>query len=352
MSVLIDPIDQLEDNDTNLDKYKCAGQIATKIMNRLVKLAKPNKIIGDLINEGNKDAEIELNNVYQHLTNKGLSFPILISNNNIAGHHYNPSEKLKEGDLLKIELGIHIDGYPAQIAYTTLVTGNNFQKVNDKRSNVLKAAIKASREIAKIMKPGILNTEIVKIMEKCAQEYNCNLPTCADEGIVPGIISYQISQYMIDFNVNKDYELEYIHRFILPKVNPTYDFCLQELPLEENEVYAIDIVMCSGLGKLSKSHDTSVLKRNYDKHVELKLKASRTALNSFKSKYPSLINNTDPSIKLGLKECINKEVLQPYIVVSEKPEEFIARIKFTVIVKDKPVLICGKQADSELSKLE
>ncbi|MCJ7635851.1 MAG: M24 family metallopeptidase [Nitrososphaeraceae archaeon] len=327
-------------------------------MNKLVKLAKPNKKLYELIEQGNKEITNELNNVQKDVQNKGQIFPICMSLNNIAGH-YQPTleETLKDGDLLKIELGVHIDGFPSQIAFTTLVT-NSKEKIdaNDKRANVLKAVIEASREISKMMKPGVMNTEVVKIMKNCADKYNCTLPLCNENGIIPGVLSFQISRYIIDGHTEdtKD-DINFIHRFILSRENSTYDFGLMELPLEENEVYAIDIVMCSGQGKLAKTHETNIFKRNYEKHTELKLRASRTALNAFKTKdfhgYPMTVNSKDPTIKLGLKECLNKGVLQAYPVVSEKTGEYIARIKFTIIVKDKPVLLCGKQADNELSKL-
>ncbi len=353
-SYYTDPFDQLEDNETNLNKYKDAGQVATKVMNKLVKLAKPNKKLGELIDQGNKEIISELNNVQKDVQNKGVSFPICLSVNNIVGAYQpHPDEILKDGDLLKIELGVHIDGFPAQMAFTTLIT-NSKEKINDKRAHVLKAAIEASREISKIMKPGTKNTELVKIMEQCANKYNCTLPLSNEDGVIPGVLSFQISRYVIDGHDDDD--TEFIHRFILSRVNQTYDFIMTELELEENEVYAIDIVMCSGQGKLTKSHDTCVFRKNDEKRAELKLKASKAALNAFKTKnfgsYPIALNNQDASTKLGLKECLNKGLIKPYPVVSEKTGEYIAQIKFTVIVKDKPILICGKQADGELFKLE
>jgi len=349
-----DPLDQLADNETNLNKYKDAGLVATKVMNALVKLCKPNKNLYELIEKGNELIKNELLNVQKDVTSKGIIFPICLSLNNVAAYYQpNKTEVLKDGDLLKIELGVHIDGFPAQIAFTTLVT-NSQAKVTDKRANVMKAAIEASREIGKAMKPGTLNTEIVKIMENCAKKYNCSLPMSSENGLIPGVNSFQISRYIIDGYTDDD--VEFVHRFILAKTNPLYDFTLMELPLEENEVYAIDILMSSGQGKLTKTHDTNIFKRNYERREELKLKASRNVLNMFKSKeqgsYPIILNAQDPATKMGLKECINKGVIDVYPVVGEKDGEFTARIKFTIIVRDKPIIICAKQADHELTKLD
>lgn len=348
----IDPLEQLE-NEDNLKKYKDAGLIATKSVNKIVKAAKHGTKLVDLITSTNETIKNDLSSIYPEVKNKGILFPICLSLNNVVGHNI-PSNQdtLKEGDLLKVELGIQIDGFPAQIAFTTLVT-NSQTKINDKRANVMKAAIEASREIGKVMKPGTMNTEIVKIMEKTAQKYGCNLPVCNENGIIPGVNSFQISRYIIDGNTDDD--CEFVHRFILSRHNANYDFTLQEMPLEEDEVYAVDIVMCSGSGKLVQDKETNIFKRNYERRTELKLKASKNVLNSFKNtggSYPIILNVQDVQVKMGLKECVQKGLINAYPIVKEKDGEFTARIKFTIVVKDKPILICGKQADQELTKLE
>lgn len=59
---------------------------------------------------------------------RGIAFPTCISINEIAGH-YSPcpedSVKLQNGDLVKIELGAHIDGYSANVAHTIVVGGKS-----------------------------------------------------------------------------------------------------------------------------------------------------------------------------------------------------------------------------------
>jgi methionine aminopeptidase len=57
---------------------------------------------------------------------KGLSFPTCISVNNVVGH-FSPLKSedrvLKEGDVAKIDLGVHIDGFVGQVAHTVVVGG-------------------------------------------------------------------------------------------------------------------------------------------------------------------------------------------------------------------------------------
>jgi len=347
-----DPLDQIDDVD-NLQKYKDAGLIATKAVNNIVKNAKPGTKLVSLITGANEVLKSELANVHKDIKDKGILFPICLSLNNVVGHNIpGPNDILKEGDLLKIDLGVQIDGFPAQIAFTTLIKKEDNQLIpkGDKRANVMRAVIEASREIGKVMKPGIMNTEIVKIMEQTAKKYGCYLPISNENGVIPGVNSYQISRYIIDGHTDDD--CEFVHRFIMARENTAYDFSLMSLPLDENEVYAIDIVMCSGTGKLNQIKETNIFKRNYERRCELKSKSSKTVLNNIKDKYPIILDTQDLKVKIGLKECLNKGLINAYPIVAEKEGEYTARIKFTIVVKDKPILICGKHADQELEKLE
>ena len=53
---------------------------------------------------------------------KGSAFPTCISVNNCVGHYSPlPAEDkivIAEGDLVKIDLGVHVDGYVAVVAHT------------------------------------------------------------------------------------------------------------------------------------------------------------------------------------------------------------------------------------------
>jgi len=55
---------------------------------------------------------------------KGIAFPTCISLNNCVGHHSPLPESegvLKENDVIKIDLGVHLDGYIAVAAQTVPV---------------------------------------------------------------------------------------------------------------------------------------------------------------------------------------------------------------------------------------
>ena len=350
MYKLTEPLEQIDDIN-NLNKYKAAGLIATKACTEITKNIKSNIKLLDLVNIGNNFINSELDKVYKDVKYKGLSFPICLSLNCIAGS-YIPNDKdvINEGDILKIELGVHIDGFPANIVYSTILNSSN-NKITDKRANVMKACIEASKEIFKVLKPGKTNMDVIKVMEKFAEQYGCNLPICNEYGAIPGVFSFQMSRYICD-GYNDDIEDEFVHRFILSKQNPNFDYSMREMELEENEVYAIDILMSTGSGKLAATGGVDIYKRNHENRVLLKLNSSKETLNLFnKERFPISLQNKNTKVKLGLKECLEKKLLEKYTIVKEKEGEYIARIKFTVIIKDNPILVCGKPADEELNKL-
>lgn len=347
------PINQLDEIET-LNKYKTCGLIASKTINEIVNKTVPGISVKELIVIGNSFVNNEMSKIYSDIKFKGIAFPINISINSVAGNNPITDIIINNDDLVKIDLSVHIDGYISSICFTTLVKSGKYT-VDDKKSKVLKCAIECSREIFNHMKSGNTNKNIVNIMEKYTEKYKCNLPlTNVLVGESPGLFSRQISQYVLDGYDDKCEE-DLMHKFILCKDNPLYSFTLRETEFSEGEVYIIDIMMCSGTGKLVENKTTTnIYRRDHENRQMLKLNTSKQVLNIFGlNTFPILLDNIDSRTKLGLKECIEKRLVKPYNCISEKEGEFIARIKFTVLItNDKPILICGRPAETELAKLK
>lgn len=73
---------------------------------------------------------------------RGIAFPCCISVNEVCGH-FSPlqedSYKLKMEDLVKVDLGAHIDGFPASCAHSFVIGG----KTKGPQADVLMAAWQA-----------------------------------------------------------------------------------------------------------------------------------------------------------------------------------------------------------------
>lgn len=348
-----DPHTQLTNN--NINKYRTAGKIVSKVLDKLVKMIKPGALVMDICREGDKLLIEELKKVYLKVLNKGISFPTCVNINNIGAYFCTTKDEdvvINQGDLIKIELGAHIDNFPALQVYTILVNEGEEESINSKKGRLLRACSESSKEILSLMKPGNTNKDVVRVLESICKKYQCSLPVVQDMHLAP-TTSHQMSRYVIDsYNDDDD---EYIHQMILCKDNEeVYGFRMLEDEFMEDDVFAIDITLCSGDGKLGRMDDfVNVYRRDHRRKCNLKLKASRSVISSFKNKaFPINIDSElSNRFKLGLKEPVNKGLIVPYIPVKEKNNEFIGRIKFTVIVKKKPILITGRSLDEQLKKL-
>lgn len=357
---MLSALDQLNKQE-NYNKYKTAGEVVAKALDVVVNNIKHNTKVSDLCHIGDNIMNIELGKVYGKATleyGKGISFPTSISVNNMVGY-YSPianNDIINKGDIVKVEMGCHVDGFPACVVYTVVV-----DNASGRRADVVRAVAEASREVYRIMKPDNTNLQVSDIMNKYADKYNCNLLTVSNiEKIAPGVISYQMSQNTLDGkNDETETDEDNIHTIILPKKDEDYEFGMSEAEFLENEVYAIDIAMSTGSGKISYGeHTPTLFKRNHNKRHGLKLKSSKNVLSKFINKhFPVHIkelteNENSSKVKVGLKECVKVGLIEPYEPYYEKRNEYVARIKFTVVVRKKPKLIIGRSMESQLQKLK
>ena len=139
-------------DDKVLEKLRLAGEIAQKALKYAASLAKPNtkllyiceKVEEMILKEGGKPA-----------------FPLNISVNNIAAHYTSPPNdmrKLPNKGVVKIDLGVHIDGYIVDAA-RTIILGGNYAKLVRAAESALDAAIQ-------IIKDGVRVSEIGEVIEK------------------------------------------------------------------------------------------------------------------------------------------------------------------------------------------
>ena len=61
---------------------------------------------------------------------------------------------LKEGDLCKVDLGVHIDGFIAMVAHTIVV---GCKEASGKKADVLLAAYNSIQAGLRLLKPGNIN---------------------------------------------------------------------------------------------------------------------------------------------------------------------------------------------------
>ena len=100
-----------------IELMKKAGRILIKALDEIVDSARPGTATGDLDRKAEKIIREE-GGIPAFKGYKGFPKNICTSINNVVVHGIPGSEKLKEGDILSIDVGVGYEGYNADAART------------------------------------------------------------------------------------------------------------------------------------------------------------------------------------------------------------------------------------------
>lgn len=317
-------------------KYQEAAKIVNLALAGLVSQCIAGARIIDLCQFGTTILETQTAKLYNKKVNgvaidKGVAFPVCISVNEVICNHSPLSseelEPLKVGDVVKIDLGCHIDGYIAVAAHTVVVseTAENLpDSVDPKLGNVAVAAYNAMLVAASAIKAGAKNNEVTEVVQRVASNYGVNP--------IATVRMHQMKRFIID-GVK-----EVALKEPTPEDIEEGEEKVPECTFEQAEVYAIDVAMTTGDGKV-KTGDlrTTVFKRNVDVSYRLKMKASRYVLTEVDKKFPTLPFTLrhfedERQAKMGITECVSHGLVAPYPSLHEKRDEIVAHFKCTVLL--------------------
>ena len=237
-------------------------------------------------------------------------------------------EPLKPGDIVKLDLGVHIDGYMSVAAHTLVVPSSPDSAPTDipeELGNVAVAAYNAMLVAAASIKAGAKNVDVTKAVQRVASAYGVNP--------IASVRMHQMKRYVIDGV--KEVALK----------DPTADDLeageekVSECEFEQAEVYAVDVALSTGEGRPRPSGDmrTTVYRRNVEAKYRLKVKASRALLGEVDRKYPALPFTLahfedERSARMGVTECVGHGLLTPYPVLMERADAKVAHFKCTVLL--------------------
>jgi len=139
--------------------YKTAGKIASQARDYGIKLVKEGVCYLEVVND--IESKILKNGAK-------LAFPVNISINDIAAH-FTPSHNdvdlvFRKGDVVKVDVGAHIDGYIADTAATCEIGNTNY-------SDMLKASREALDNAIGLMKANVNLLNIGKVIKDTIESY-------------------------------------------------------------------------------------------------------------------------------------------------------------------------------------
>nr|XP_043070095.1 proliferation-associated protein 2G4 isoform X1 [Drosophila bipectinata] len=302
--------------DLVVTKYKLAGEIVNKTLKTVIGLCVADASVRDICTQGDNLLTEETGKVYKKEKDlkKGIAFPTCLSVNNCVCH-FSPAKNdadytLKAGDVVKIDLGAHIDGFIAVAAHTVVVGASADQKISGRQADVILAAYWAVQAALRLLKAGANNYSITDAVQQISESYKCKP--------IEGMLSHELKQFKIDGE-----------KTIIQNPSEAQRKEHEKCTFDKHEVYAIDVIVSTGEG-VGREKDTKVsIYKKSDENYMLKLKASRALLAEVKTKYGTMPFNIrsfeeETKARMGVVECVSHKMIEPFQVLYEKPSRFIA----------------------------
>jgi len=293
--------------DEIIQKYKQAGEILKKAQELAKELVKPGasvleiteKIEGKIKKEGGE-----------------IGFPLNVSINENAAHFtpdLNCDLKFGKDDLVKIDIGVHVDGYIADSAVTYSM--NNCEE----HKNLIKAAEAGLKAALEIAKPGVTLGELGTVIETAITEFN----------VVPisNLTGHLLEQYNLHAGIS------------IPNVKND-----SEIKLEEGMAVAIEPFSTNGDGRVSDAKDVYIYEYLQDKPTRNRdarkiLQLAKTDFN----KLPFAIRWVEKELGklktgMAIRELAKNKSLYQYPVLKEIASGLVAQAEHTVLILENPIV--------------
>ncbi len=245
------------------------------------------------------------------------AFPVNISTNYIAAH-YSPQawdeSTFEKGDLVKLDIGVHVDGYIADIARSKVVEGGGSTKL-DKLNKLIEASKNALDNAIKVIKPGIKTNEVGAVIENTIKEM----------GFMP--ISNLTGHKLARWNLHSG--------TVIPNIKTRHGDTI-----DEGDVYAIEPFATDGFGRVV--DDPNAIIFRYVQDRPLRMKEARDILKYAAKNYETLpfaerwISGIVPRFKLNhaLRQLAHTKAIYSYHILKEKDRGLVSQAEHTVIVTE------------------
>jgi methionyl aminopeptidase len=291
-----------------LEKYLEAGKIAASIRKSAREWARPGTALVELADK-----------IESAVTRSGaaLAFPVNLSLNEFAAH-YTPSlddkTEIKEGDLLKIDIGVHIDGWVADTALTVCL--------NPQYEFLVKAVEEALGDAIALCRPGATLSEISSEIEQ----------TIRTNGAIP--ISNLTGHGLDQYNIHAEPPI--------PNIK-----IVSNQKLEDGQVIALEPFATTpqGAGHVKDSGHMLIFRIGEPKPVrnpdarKILAWSERTQGLPFAQRWLERdLKLSGFKLNLALKELLDRGALEAYPALREARGQPIAQAEHTIIVAEEPII--------------
>jgi methionyl aminopeptidase len=294
-------------SDEVIKKLIKAGEIAKKALRYAERVTKPGVKVLDLANSIEK---------YVEDIGGKLAFPVNIGVNTVAAHYtpvYMDDTIIPDNSVVKIDLGVHVDGYIADTALTVCF--------NPVYEGLLEATRKSLEKALEVIKPGIRASEIGKIIEN----------TIRSHGYKPikNLSGHGIERYTIHSGV----------------IIPNYNDLLNVHRLYSG-VYAIEPFATNGAGLVKELNQVTIYAlRSTSRELPDEVKSFYEKIYNDRRELPFttrwyIQSNTDVNkVRETIATLKKYKLLVEYPVLVEKENGLVSQFEHTIIVTKKEVII-------------
>ena len=288
-----------------LENYQKAGAIHKEVREFAVKEVK----------EGVKVLELA-EKIEKMIKDKGgeIAFPVNLSINDIAAHYTPDADEtltFKNGDLVKVDIGVHVDGYIADAATSVSIGGQD--------QELIKAAEDAVNQFIKEIKPGKTVGEMSSLVEEVVFSHGVNP--------IRNLAGHDMGQYLEHGGLS-------IPNGKIPS----------NVEIPEDTALGMEVFTTTGDGMVNESSPTLIYM--FTQLRPVRLRESRKIIEKIGQEYKTLPfakrwlkDVTTPlRLHLALRELENREVIRGYPPLREKTHAKVAQHEETIIVQNKPIV--------------
>lgn len=291
-------------DDETVEKYREAGDVLRTVLDESAELVEP----GVTHLEVAERAEERINDLAD-----GCAFPVNISIDEEASHATparDDDTEFAEGDLVCLDLGVHVDGYIADAA-TTIDLGDNAELV-EAAERALEAALDA-------MGPGVEVGAVGAEIEEVIRGY--------DYTPVLNLSGHGVAQYDAHTGPN------------IP--NRGVD---RSVELEVGDVVAVEPFATDGRGKVGEGSTEEIYGLENERSV--RNRQARQVLEQITDEYRTLPFAArwidSPRAEMALRRLEQQGVIHGYPVLKEDEGRMVSQAEHTVIVTEDGVEITTK----------
>jgi len=296
-----------------IESYAKAGKIVSKVRNEAVKLIKNDLLIIDLVEF--VESEILKGGA-------GIAFPCNVSVNEITAHYTSPANdetKISTGDLVKLDLGAHIDGYIADCAITIQASGKDIEEKYDtdtinKNKEMIEASDAGLEAAISTVRPGVEIGKIGQAVEEAINSWGFNP--------IANLTGHSLEQWNLHSGLS------------IPNINDK-----STVKLKEGDAIAIEPFATDGIGLVSDTPQTYIFR--YLKDKPFRIAHTQKVLREIKANYADLPFSirwlsekfNENRLNSSLRQLSQAMAIYPYPALKEKTNCWVSQSEHTVIVE-------------------